>query len=137
MLKVVLDTNIYISAILFDGKSEDIIKLVREGIVEVLISEAVILEIAEVLRRKFGWESWQISQVIDGIRETATLTIPHQSISLLEDDADNRVLECAIEGDAGYIITGDKRHLLPLKEREGIRIVSPDEFLRPNGPIDK
>ena len=135
MLRVVLDTNIYISAILFDGKPEDIIKLVREGIVEVLISEAIILEIAEVLRRKFGWESWQISRVIDDIRETATLTIPQQIISLLEDDDDNRVLECAVEGGADYIITGDKRHLLPLKEYEGIRIVSPDEFLRLNGII--
>ena len=125
MLRVVLDTNIYISAILFAGKPEDIIKLVREGIVEVLISEAIILEIAEVLRRKFGWESWQISRVIDDIRETATLTIPQQIISLLEDDDDNRVLECAVEGGADYIITGDKRHLLPLKEYEGIRIVSP------------
>jgi len=47
-----------------------------------------------------------------------------------EKDDDNRILECALEGKAEYIISGDKRHLLPLGEYEGIRILSPDEFLR-------
>ena len=114
-MKVVLDTNVYISAILFGGKPERIRELSKEGKVEVLVSEAIISEIAEVLRRKFDWESWRISQVIDEVRETATLTIPRQSVSLIEaDDADNRVLECALEGSAQYIVSGDKRHLLPL-----------------------
>jgi len=131
MLKAVLDTNVYISAVLFGGKPEEIRKLSKQGKIEVLISEAIISEIAEVLRRKFDWESWQISQVIDEIREATTLTVPRQNICLIkDDDADNRVLECALEGNAQYIVSGDKRHLLPLKEYRGIKILSPDEFLR-------
>lgn len=130
MLKVVLDTNVYISAILFGGKPEVIRKLSKEGKIEILISEAIISEIAEVLRRKFDWASWQISQVVDEIRKAATLTIPRQSIILIDDDADNRILECAFEGSARYVVSGDRRHLLPLKEYRGIRILTPDEFLR-------
>ena len=131
MLRIVLDTNVYISAILFGGKPEKIRSLSRDGEIEFLVSEAIILEIADVLRRKFNWESWQISLVIDEVRESATLIIPRQSVSVIqEDEADNRVLECALEGNAEYIISGDKRHLLQMARYGEIEILSPDEFLR-------
>jgi len=129
-VKVVLDTNVYVSAVLFGGKSEKIRKLSKEKKIELLVSEAIIAEVAEVLRRKFDWESWQISQIIDEIRETATLVIPHQTLSVIKEDKDdNRILECAVEGKAQYIISGDKCHLLPLKEYRDMKILSPAEFL--------
>ena len=130
MLKLVLDTNVYISAILFGGKPEEIRKLAAEGEIEIAISEAIISEIAEVLRRKFGMENWQISQIVDDVREVTSLVIPQWNIHVVEDDSDNRVLECAVEGNVRYIVSGDRRHLLPLKDYKGIEIVSPDEFLR-------
>jgi len=130
-VKVVLDTNVYISAVLFGRKPEEIRKLSQEGKIELLVSEAIIAEVAEVLRRKFDWESWQISQIINEIRETTTLVIPNQTLSVIKkDEGDNRVLECAVEEKAQYIISGDKSHLLPLKEYQGIKILSPDQFLR-------
>ncbi|MBU4314529.1 MAG: putative toxin-antitoxin system toxin component, PIN family [Actinobacteria bacterium] len=129
-LKVVLDTNIYISAILFGGNPERIRKLSKEKKLEILISEAIISEVAEVLRKKFNWKSWQISQIIDEIRETATLIIPNQTLSMTKkDEDDNRILECAVEGKVQYIVSGDKQHLLPLKEYQGVKILSPAEFL--------
>ncbi len=129
-LKVVLDTNIYISAILFGGNPERIRKLSKEKKLEILISEAIIAEVAEVLRKKFNWKSWQISQIIDEIRETATLIIPDQTLSMTKkDEDDNRILECAVEGKVQYIVSGDKQHLLPLKEYQGVKILSPAEFL--------
>ena len=130
-VKVVLDTNVYISAVLFGRKPEEIRRLSQEGKIELLVSEAIIAEVAEVLRRKFDWESWQISQIINEMRETTTLVIPNQTLSVIEkDEDDNRILECAVEGKAQYIISGDKSHLLPLKEYQGIKILSPDQFLR-------
>lgn len=129
-LKVVLDTNIYISAILFGGNPGRIRKLSKEKKLEILISEAIIAEVAEVLRKKFNWKSWQISQIIDEIRETATLIIPNQTLSITKkDEDDNRILECAVEGKVQYIVSGDKQHLLPLKEYQGVKILSPAEFL--------
>lgn len=129
-LKVVLDTNIYISAILFGGNPERIRKLSKEKELEILISEAIIAEVAEILRKKFNWESWQISQIIDEIRESTALVIPNQTLSVTKkDEDDNRILECAIEGKVQYIVSGDKQHLLPLKEYQGIKILAPAEFL--------
>jgi predicted nucleic acid-binding protein len=47
-----------------------------------------------------------------------------------ENDDDNRILECAIEGRVQYLISGDRKHLLPLKEYQGAKILSPAEFLK-------
>jgi len=130
MIKAVADTNVYISAILFGGKSEEIRKLAREGKVELLISEAMLAEIAGVLKRKFNWLDWQISEVIKDMRAITTLITPAFILSVIkEDEPDNRVLECAVEGQASYIVSGDEHHLQPLKEYEGITILSPTQFL--------
>jgi len=127
---VVLDTNVYISAVLFGGKPEEIVKRSREGELNLVISEAILKEIAEILRRKFNWQNWQISETLDEIRGFATLVIPHKAISVIKEDAaDNRILECALEGKAGYIVSGDEHHLLPLKEYQGIKILSATAFL--------
>jgi putative PIN family toxin of toxin-antitoxin system len=130
MYKIVLDTNIFISAILFDGKPEAIIKLCQERRIEIIISEAIISEISDVLGRKFYWEEWKIERVISDIMEFTKVITTRKSVSLIKGDpSDNRILECAFEGNAQYIISGDKKHLLPLKEFCGIEILTPNEFL--------
>lgn len=131
MLKVVADTNIYISAILFGGKPEKIRELARKKKIELLISEVILAEIAEILKRKFNWPDWQISQTIESSRATTTLVTPRYTLKVIKKhDPDNRILECAVEGKAQYIVSGDKHHLLPLKEYQGIKILSPAEFLK-------
>ena len=130
MIKTVADTNVYISAILFGGKSETVRTLAREGKVELLISEPILVEIAGVLKRKFHWLDWQISEAMKDIRAITTLITPAATLSVIkEDEPDNRVLECAAEGRADYIVSGDEHHLQPLKEYEGIPILSPTKFL--------
>jgi len=130
MIKVVLDTNVYLSAILFGGKCARFRKLAREGKIEIFVSEFILAEIAGVLRRKFKWENWQITLVLEEIRSFTTLVVPYKKLDVIEnDEADNRILECALEARAHYVVSGDKRHLLPLKEFEGIKIFSPAEFL--------
>ena len=130
MIKVAADTNVYISAILFGGKPEEIRESAREGEVELLISETILAEIAGVLKRKFDWSDWQISEVIKDIRAITTLITPTSTLSVIkEDEPDNRVLECATEGKAQYIISGDEHHLQPLKQYQGIKILSPAQFI--------
>jgi len=66
---------------------------------------------------------------VKGISST-TLITPAVTLSVItEDEPDNRVLECAAEGQADYIISGDEHHLQPLREYEGIPILSPTQFL--------
>jgi len=130
MIKVAADTNVYISAILFGEKPEEIRESAREGEVELLISETILAEIAGVLKRKFDWSDWQISEVIKDIRAITTLITPTSTLSVIrEDEPDNRVLECATEGKAQYIISGDEHHLQPLKEYQVIKILSPAQFI--------
>jgi putative PIN family toxin of toxin-antitoxin system len=130
MHKVVLDTNIYLSAILFGKKPEKIINLAKTGKIQVLISEEILAEIAGILKRKFSWDDFLISDVIESIREYTILITPSKIVNAIKlHEPDNRILECALEGKAGYIISGDKHHILPLKEYEGIKILSASEFL--------
>jgi putative PIN family toxin of toxin-antitoxin system len=130
MFKVVADANIYLSAILFEGKPQEVISLAMQRKIEVLVSEAILDQVARVLKRKFDWADWQISEAIAELRNITILITPKKTLKVIEEkESDNRILECALEGKVQYIITGDKRHLLPLKEFQGIKILPPAEFL--------
>ena len=129
MPRVVLDTNVFISAILTPGPSRRIIEMARRGTIEVAVSEAILSEIERILRLKLRWPSWQIEASLRGIRDISAFVSPTQRLAVITaDDADNRVLECAVEAEADYIVSGDRRHLLPLREFHGIKILSPSEF---------
>ena len=130
MVKMVVDTNVLISAILFGGNPEKVLSMAEEKRIEMLISSEILEEFTNVLKDKFSFSQDMAELVASGIKEISTLVIPTQRLKVIkEKDADNRVLECAVEGKAQYIVTGDTRHLQPLKEYKGIRILSPVQFL--------
>ena len=130
-VKAVIDTNVYISAVLFGGNSEKIIEAGRDGQIELLVSPHIITEIADILRRKFNWSHLQISEVMNDVRDTAVIVTPAESVRVIKaDKSDNRILECAVEGRADYIISGDIKHLQSLKEFKGIPILSPSELVK-------
>ena len=130
MIRIVADTNVYVSAIVFGGTCEDIFVLARSGLVEIFISPAITRELRRVLLVGFQWTE---RQVREAMTETAALTsLLHPTVRLANivgDDDDHRILECAVSADAEFLVTGDKKHLLPIKTFRGVRIVSPREFL--------
>jgi len=129
-LRIVIDTNVFISGLNFAGKPSQILDLFIEEEMEVLVSPFILSELERVLRDKFGWEEERVTRVLNLIKAKAIEIQPRHRLSVIkEKDADNRILECAVEGEADYIISGDKRHILPLKEYLGIMILSPDDFL--------
>lgn len=106
----------------------------RRGEVVLLISKAVVDEIVEVLRRPFFRDQRHVSET-DVVRVKrapemdAVLVSPKKRLRVVGDDPDDdRVLECAFEGGADYLVSGD-HHLLELGEYRGTRIVGPREFL--------
>jgi len=130
-LKVVLDTNIYISAILFGGSCGEILRLAAEGSFKLVISKRIITEIEVVLRGKFKWSKRQISQTISYIKNIATVINPDIPLSVIRNDpSDNKILECAVAVEADYIVTGDRNHLLPINKFRGIKIMNSAEFLK-------
>lgn len=129
-MRVVLDTNIIISAIVFGGKPRAIFELiVIDKAIVGITSAALIKEMAGVLKSKFKFSTSRIGQTEQIIKNgfvVAKNSVVPDIISA--DPADNQVLSAAKSGKADFIISGD-RHLLNLKKYSQIRIVSPTVFL--------
>lgn len=128
--KVVFDTNIFISAILFGGNPKQCLELARSGDIKLFSSKRILLELAKKMEEKFLWSENEIHELIAGITIFTRFVEPKQKVNVIKNDSeDNRVLECAQEANADYIISGDKKHLLSLKKFKGIPIFSAKEFL--------
>jgi len=131
MPKLVLDTNVLISALHFGGRPRELLDLARQGQIELVLSPFILGETEKVLRDKLHWDDWMLTLTLSKVRHMATVVEPRHTITIIKaKDADNRILECAEAGGADFLITGDKKHILPLKEYQGIRILSPAEFLK-------
>ena len=129
-MKVVLDTNVLVSAVIFPGgPPETVYRSVIEGRVELVTSRPLLLEFGRVLTTKFGWESERARQATRQLARLGRVVKPSESVrEISADPADDRVLEAALEGKASVIISGD-RHLLRLRSWRGIRILSPSDFV--------
>jgi putative PIN family toxin of toxin-antitoxin system len=129
--KLVLDSNVLISAVVFGGKPQEILDLAVKGLVEVAVSDAILDEVAGVLAgKKFQYPERIVHALISEIEDLADLVEPGETINAIQDDPeDNRVLECAVASGASVIVSGDS-HLLALRTFGQMSIMSPDEFLR-------
>lgn len=130
MLRVVLDTNIIISALNFGGTPAMVMNLAVSGEIQNITSQTILDEVEGVLVRKFLWENAPARNVCSWLIFFSELVSPKERISVIDYQPDNRILECAVEGRAKLIISGDKKHLLKLKEYQGILILSPNQFLK-------
>jgi putative PIN family toxin of toxin-antitoxin system len=129
VLKVVFDTNVYISDFTSPySKAEDAYLLAVRGKIELYTSVSILAELAKKLREKFQWDDREITNVLKHISKVAKVIKPDITITLLHDETDNRILECAKASNADLIVTGDK-HLLSLKEFSGIGITRIAAFL--------
>ena len=137
-MKIVLDTNVFVSAVLNPlGKPALILKKVREGSLQLLISEKMVEEIKEVFlyphiqkRLPCLQTPEQIDDFLGELLMFAEVTTGKYQVEVISADADdNKFLECALEGQADLIVSGDQ-HLKDLKTFQGIEIVSPDELLK-------
>lgn len=128
--RVVLDTNILISAIAFGGNPKACLELAHQKQISAFTSKMILLELARTLHRKFQWPDDEIRNAVHNVTTAATIVIPQTKIdAITQDPSDNIILEAALAAKADYIISGDKKHLLPLKTFQHIPIVSATEFL--------
>ena len=117
-MKIVFDTNIYISAFVIPGGNAEKAYLhAIDGDFELCTSVAILTELARKLGGKFGWEKQKIAQLITSIGNLANVLETTPWLKVVADDPDNRILECALEAGADFLITGDK-HLLKLRNYE-------------------
>jgi putative PIN family toxin of toxin-antitoxin system len=128
-VKVVFDTNILVSALVFPGgRGEAALFRILEERDQLLLSKPLLDELLGMLARKFERDAEELARIALFMDGLGTTVRPRTRLQIVKDDPDNRVLECAITGRADVIVTGD-RALLELREFRGVRIVSLREYL--------
>lgn len=128
-MKVVFDTNILVSALVFPGgRGEAALRRIVEEQDQLVISKPILGELLGILGRKFARDAEELAHAAVFLSELGIVVKPRQRLRVVKDDPDNRILECAIAGRADAIVTGDKA-LLGLREYQGVRILSLREYL--------
>ena len=130
-MRIVLDTNIFVSGIHWTGSSEKILRIWMEGKFELVSSLPIIEEIVRVLANfKVPLDAEDILWWESLILEKSILVIPTEEVKIVKNDPDdNKFIEAALEAKADFIVSQDK-HLLVIKEYQRIKIVHPEEFLK-------
>lgn len=134
-MKVVLDTNVLISALLWKGRLSQIYLLINKQKIILCFSKATLEELIRVLHypriaTKVQKEAVDIDEIIRALVSSSIIVQPSRVPRAIEEDAfDNHFLACALAAQADFIISGDA-HLLKLKTFQGVTIVSPQEFLK-------
>jgi uncharacterized protein len=129
-LRVVLDTNILISAFVFPGGVPELVyRAALEGRITLLTSPPLLAEFGRVLSERFDWDSSRARDAVAQVSRIGVVVRPSERVDEIEGDpTDDRVLEAAVTGGA-QVIVSDNRHLLRLKEWREIRIEKAAAFL--------
>ncbi len=133
-LKVIIDTNVAISGLLWKGLPNDILKLARDGFIEICSTKTIFEELVRVLgynrfQKRFKELGLSIEDIVDYYEDIVGFYSENSKVDIIKtDDSDNRFIEAAIDSGSSIIITGDE-HLLKIKEYRNIMILNPREFL--------
>jgi putative PIN family toxin of toxin-antitoxin system len=129
-MKVVLDSNIFVSSFFWKGNPRKVFDRVTNGLDELYITDEILQEIAAVMsRKKFDAKTNEIEDYVGIIESYSIKLFPQNKAEEISRDIDdNKILECGFEGNVDFIITGDD-DLLILKKYKNTRIVKPKEYL--------
>jgi len=129
-VRVVADTDVLISALLFGGVSDQVFLAGLRGEIQLITSDPLLKELERILKNKFKLDVQLVRGVIEEVRNVAEIVAVSSHINVISHpEEDNRVSECAVDGKADFIVTGDTKHILPLKKFRGIKILSTSEFI--------
>lgn len=136
MIKIVLDTNEYISGVINkQSNPAKIIQAWRRKKVDLIISPSIKEEVERVVRYpkikdKYHITEGRIKRLLNNLEKYAIKMKDQIKVDVIKKPSDNMFLACAIEGEEDFLITGDNKHILKLKEYQGIKIITPAEFLK-------
>lgn len=139
-MKVVLDTNVLVAALLKKGKAYRLLQYGLKGDrFEILSATEQLAELKRVLREKFPGvvSKSEIGTFVNLFKEAAIMVRPQKGVNLSSDPDDNLILGIALAGGAEFLVTGDKDHLLSLKKAGNTRIVSLSDFLKQVAPYGR
>jgi len=133
MMRVVLDTNIFISGIFWEGNyCSQIIDAWRAGKIMLVSSLEMVQELLETIRDfKIEMPEEMIQEWRTMIVENSVMVVPNEKLDIVKNDPkDNKFFEAALAGKAKYIISQDKKHVLSIPEFKGIKTIHPEEFVK-------
>ncbi|GBE57010.1 MAG TPA: putative toxin-antitoxin system toxin component, PIN family [Euryarchaeota archaeon] len=127
--KVVPDTNIIISAIFWRGTPYEFMRSAIMGKCQLILSKPILSEVSDKLKTRFNVPKDKIEEYERILLANSKLVNPSTRIHTVKSDpSDDKILECAVEGIAEFIVTGDQ-HLLKIKVHSGVRIVNAKEMM--------
>jgi len=131
-MKVVFDTNVVASASFWRGAPFDCLVAWVQGRCEAVVSAALLAEYDETLAElRLDYPDRKGVEWVAALTESAELVFPvERAAGATTDPGDEMILECALAAEADFIVSGDKKHLLVLRQFRGIPIISPADFLR-------
>ena len=130
MIKAVIDTNVFISALFWKGKPNEVLRLAFSKKFTAVTSREILSELEGKLTRKFHYPKNETKKYMALILSEFVVVEPGLNIAaVVEDPSDNKVIEAAADSNSGFIVTGDS-HLLKLKDFRGVKILNPAEFLK-------
>jgi putative PIN family toxin of toxin-antitoxin system len=130
MIRACLDTNVWISGIIFGGAPGKVVQLALDKRFVVITSGAILNEVERVLATKFELPSKDVKRLRNRIIQVADVYEPPGELKVIAADPDDDIiLETAVVGNARFLVSGDKKHVLPLRQYAHVKIVSPKEFL--------
>ena len=132
-MRVVFDTNVLVSALAFPGgRGEEALRRVVDERDVLILSKPILDELLGVLARKFSRDAEELAHAAVFLTALAVMAKPTRRLRVVKDEADNRILECAVAGRADAIVTGDQG-LLGLRAYRGIRLLSLRDYIAQPG----
>ncbi len=134
-LKIVLDTNVWVSALLWGGKTAEIVKAAEDRKIRIFISEEIIVEISHVLgyaklEKIYQAEGLRREDLIEKVLKIGKFVKVNEKVNVVrEHSADDKFLECALETEADFVVSGD-RHLLKIVRYGRTKVLSVNEFIQ-------
>ena len=127
MTRVVLDSNVYISALVFGGVPQQVLDLIYSQGLPLYISPSIMDEVSGTLAAKFDWTKQELEMFLPPLWQRCIVIKPTIRIEVCADPADNHVLECAQAARADFLVTGNAKHFP--KSYKTIKVISPRQFL--------
>ena len=129
-MKIVIDSNVFISSFFWGGHPREVFERVINGFDELYITDEIIAEITSVMNNgKFNANSIEIEDYVKIIEKySKKIVSKNVSKTISRDKNDDKILQCGLDGNVDFIVTGDK-DLLVLKEYETIKIIKPKDYL--------
>ncbi len=130
--RILCDTNVLVSAFIAGGPPSRVIEAAIDGRIELVLADPVLHELNRILTMKLGFEAERLQDVTMLLSELASARVATPTTApepITGDPDDDLILACSVDAGVQILVSGDRKHLLPVGEYRGMRIITPQALL--------